>query len=291
VISLIVSTIQRVDEPGRLLCSLEEQTAGDFEVEVIVVDQNADDRLVALLRAHPRLAIRHLRSAPGLSRARNVGLRAARGSLIAIPDDDCWYPQDLLASVLAWFDSHPLFGLLGTAIRTGDDRPSGPRSPALSCRCTRSNVWRCAVSTALFFRRTVADSVGDFNEEIGVGAASPYQSGEETDYVLRAFENGFEMWYEPSFTVHHPPLDSMTRLRKTSYPFALGTGRVLGMHGYPLHQVGAHLVRSFGGAAVSLCRGELDRALAYALRGAGQLAGYVSARRGPVLMPTTRSRH
>ena len=128
-------------------------------------------------------------------------------------------------------------------------------------------------------RRTVAEVAGEFNEQIGTGAASAYQSGEETDYVLRALEQGFEMWYEASLTVHHPPLDSIARLKKASYPFALGTGRVLRMHGYPLHQVGAHLARSFGGAAVSLCRGQLDRALVYALRGAGQLAGYVSSQR------------
>jgi hypothetical protein len=140
-------------------------------------------------------------------------------------------------------------------------------------------VWMCAVSTALFMRRTVTDAVGGFNESIGVGASTPYQSGEETDYVLRAFEHGFEMWFEASLTIHHPPLDSMARLRKTTYPFALGTGRILRMHGYPLHQVGAHLARSLGGVAVSLCRGQLDRAVVYALRGAGQFAGYISPRR------------
>jgi glycosyltransferase involved in cell wall biosynthesis len=280
VISLIVATIHRVDELDRLLVSLEQQTTSDFEV--IVVDQNPDDRVVRLLEAHHRLAIRHLRSARGLSRARNVGLSAACGELIAIPDDDCWYPPELLAAVAAWFDAHPRFGLLGTMVRTADNQPSGPRSPAASCRCTKSNVWSCAVSTALFMRRTVTDAVGGFNEDIGVGAASPYQSGEETDYVLRAFEHGFEMWYEPSLTVHHPPLDSITRLRKNTYPFALGTGRVLRKHRYPLHEVGAHLARSFGGVAVSLCRGELNRAVVYALRGAGQFAGYISSRRDPM---------
>jgi hypothetical protein len=95
------------------------------------------------------------------------------------------------------------------------------------------------------------------------------------------------MWYEPSFTVHHPPLDSIARLRKTSYPFALGTGRILRKHGYPLHQVGALLARSFGGAALSLCRGQLDRAAVYALRGAGQLAGYAASR--PERLPIPRA--
>jgi glycosyltransferase involved in cell wall biosynthesis len=277
VISLIVATLHRVDELDRLLRSLEEQSWRAFEV--IVVDQNPDDRLLRIFGEHHRLPIRHLRCPRGLSRARNVGLCRANGSLIAIPDDDCWYPRNLLESVAAWFDAHPRFSLLGTALRTADNQPSGPRSPKKSCACTRRNVWNCAVSTALFMRREVAEAVGKFDEEIGVGADSVYQSGEETDYVLRALEHGFEMWYEAPLVVHHPRLDSLARLRKTSYPFALGTGRVLRRHNYSLFQVGALLLRSFGGAAVSACRGQLDRAFIYTLRGTGQLAGYLSSRR------------
>jgi len=277
-ISLIVATLGRVHELERLFGSLEQQEA---DLEVIVVDQNPDDRLVPVMETHPRLAARHLRSARGLSRARNVGLRSARGDLVAIPDDDCWYSPGLLASVSQWFDRNPRFSLLGTALRTAENQPSGPKSPAAAGCCTKTNVWKCAVSTALFLRRSVVNAVGDFNEEIGVGSSSRYQSGEETDYVLRALAQGFEMWYEPSLTVHHPPLDSIARLRKTSYPFALGTGRVLRLHRYRLHQVGALVARSFGGAALSLCRGQFDRAAVYALRGAGQLAGYAASRRQP----------
>jgi glycosyltransferase involved in cell wall biosynthesis len=276
-ISLIVATVNRVAELDRLLCSLEDQTYRDFEV--IVVDQNSDHRLAPLLTRHDRLVIQHLHSERGLSRARNAGLRVAQGDIIAIPDDDCWYPGHLLASVTGWFESHSGFGLLSTAVRTAENKPSGIKSPTTSRRCTKSDVWRCAVSTALFMQRSVSTAVGGFNEDIGVGARSRYQSGEETDYVLRALENGFQMWFESSLTVHHPPLDSIERLRQTTYSYALGAGCVLRIHNYPLHQIGGHLFRSFGGAAISLCQGDLARARVYVLRGAGQLVGYISGPR------------
>jgi glycosyltransferase involved in cell wall biosynthesis len=79
VISLIVATLNRVDEIERLLASLEQQAYGDFEV--LIVDQNEDDRLVPILKSHPELVIRHLRSARGLSRARNVALPLANGDV------------------------------------------------------------------------------------------------------------------------------------------------------------------------------------------------------------------
>jgi len=272
-ISLLVATVNRVDELDRLLSSLEEQRYRDFEV--IVVDQNSDDRVVRALDRHPNLVLRHLRSERGLSRARNSGLLVARGDIVGIPDDDCWYPRELLASVGEWFDAHAEFGLLSTALRTLDGQSSGPNLPATSRRCTKANVWRCAISTTLFWRRSVTEAIGGFNENMGVGAPSRYQSGEETDYVLRAFERGFEMWHESSLTVHHPALNSLERLRKNTYPFALGAGCILRLHRYRLDQVGGHVLRSMGGAAVSLCQGDWARAEIYVLRGAGQLVGYV----------------
>ena len=286
--SLIVATIGRVAELERLLASLEVQSCRDFEV--IVVDQNSDDRLVPLLARHSGLTMQHLRSAAGLSRARNAGLRIARGDIVAIPDDDCWYPRDLLAAVKDWFASHPQFGLLGTATRTAENRLSGPNSPPTPRVCTRQNVWSCAVSTALFMRSSVSASVGDFNQNIGVGAASAYQSGEETDYILRAFERGFAMWYEPALTVHHPSLQLIARLRKTTYSFALGTGCVLRLHRYPLRQVGNQLLRSLGGAVVSLCAGNPSRAQVYMLRGTGLFMGYLSAGRAQKTLAPSAAR-
>jgi GT2 family glycosyltransferase len=273
-ISLVVATMNRTVELDRLLGSLDHQSYRDFEV--IIVDQNPDDRLLPLLHLHAGLVIQHLRSERGISRARNVGLRMAKGDIIAIPDDDCWYPKDLLASVKGWFESHPSVGLLSTGLRTADNRPSVPNLPATPLLCTRSGVWGCAISTVLFMRRSVATTVGGFDEELGVGAASPYQAGEEIDYVLRALDHGFQMWHDPSLTVHHPSISSVEHLTRTTYSYALGTGRVQRIHHYPLHRLGWHLIRTFGGAAVRLCHGDLVRAQVYVLRGAGQIAGYLS---------------
>jgi glycosyltransferase involved in cell wall biosynthesis len=279
-ISLIVATLHRVTEFERLLASLEEQTCRDFEV--LVVDQNPDDRLVPVLDRHGTLVIQHLRSERGLSRARNVGLRAASGDIVAIPDDDCWYPADLLENVASWFkpDSNSEFDMLFTALRTAENAHSGPRTPSAARRCTKSDISTClSASAALFMRRSVATTVGGFNEYLGIGAASKYQAGEERDYVLRAYQKGFQIWYEPSFTVHHPPFGSVERLKQTTYSYALSEGCVQRMYHYPLRKVGGDLVRSFGGAAVRLCQGDLFNASVYMLRGAGQLIGYVSGPR------------
>jgi glycosyltransferase involved in cell wall biosynthesis len=270
--SLIVATVNRVVELERLLVSLEAQTSQDFEV--IVVDQNTDDRVACQVSRYPALKIRHLRSDRGVGRARNAGLRAATGSIIAFPDDDCWYPPTLLAAVAEWMTANPGLEGLFTAMRDVDNQPVGPHSPTSPRAVTKANLWTTTICVTAFLRRRVTDAVGFFQEDIGVGASTPYQSGEESDYFLRALALGFAMRYEPSLTVHHPHLHSLERLRRTAYSYSLGCGYVLRLHGYSWIEFGGFLVRSLGGALVSLAKANPGMAGYYITRATGQCRGY-----------------
>jgi GT2 family glycosyltransferase len=271
-ISLIVATLARVKELDRLLYGLDRQTFADFEV--IIVDQNHDDRLVPVIANHPRLMTKHLRSEKGLSKARNVGLRNASGNLIAIPDDDCWYPRQLLALVNDWFTVYPAYAALSTSVRSENGVAIGPNWPKEACDCNRSNIFRSVVSCSIFFRREVFEVVGDFDEGIGLGADSQLQSGEETDFFLRALKLGFRLRFEPELTVHHPKLHSLERLRSVTFSYALGSGYLLRAHKFPGRIVASQLLRSLGGAVLNLLRGRVAYAHVYALRAAGQLVGY-----------------
>jgi len=271
--SLIAATLNRVDVLERLLDSLDAQTYKDFEI--IIVDQNPDDRLRPVLQRHPGLSIQHLRSARGLSRARNVGLPLAKGDIIAFPDDDCWYPPQLLAEVKAWFHAKPQYGALFATLRDADNRTVGPKWPDRTCVADRKNMFAIGISPNAFMRRTVTDAIGLFNENIGVGASTPYQSGEDLDYFLRPLARGFQMKFEPSFTVHHPSFHDPERLRRTTYGYALGGAYVLRIHGYSWGYVLRQVVRSLGGAVVSLLKADLVNCRIYLLRAAGQTRGYI----------------
>ena len=97
-ISLVVATYGRGKELQPLMTSLAMQT--DRRFEVIVVDQNADDRIDSVLEVArgSGLTVHHLHlDTPGLSSARNLGTALARGCIVAYPDDDCWYEPLTLA--------------------------------------------------------------------------------------------------------------------------------------------------------------------------------------------------
>jgi glycosyltransferase involved in cell wall biosynthesis len=272
-VSLVVATLNRVTEFERLLTSLDGQSYRDFEV--IVVDQNADDRLVSVLREHPGLSIQHLRCRPGASRARNVGLRAAKGDIVGFPDDDCWYPETLLATVKQWFELHPEFGGLFGMLQTADNQPVGPKWPDRPCLCTRKTLWERGITPIGFLRCQVTEAIGFFNERIGLGAASPYQSGEDIDYFLRPLALGFQMWHDPTIKVYHPSFHAPDRLSEKTYSYSLGGGFVMRIHGYPLSLLLKGVVRSVGGAVVSLFRGDMFLTRIYLVRAGGLLRGYL----------------
>jgi len=270
---LIVATVDRVDELGALLASLDHQTHHAFTVHV--VDQNGDDRLRPLLASYPHLDIAHLKSQPGLSRARNAALDGLAAGVVAFPDDDCAYPDDLLERVARRFAERPeLDGLTGRAAsRDGRWSASWKADPAV---LTRENLWNRAISFTIFLRREVVSRVGRFDEELGLGSGTPWHSGEEIDFIVRAVATGARIEYDPSLVVTHEPGadDAATGLRDGA-----SIGYLLRKHRYPPRAVARMLVRPVGGAAVSLVRRDRDRARFHAATLRGRIAGYRGARR------------
>jgi glycosyltransferase involved in cell wall biosynthesis len=255
---LVVATVDRVEQLGRLLTSLESQTHTDFRV--LLVDQNDDDRLADVVRAHDALRIERLRSDRGLSRARNTALPKVTADVVAFPDDDCVYAPDLLARVAARFEREPaLDGLTGR-------EPSWQASPAV---LTRENLWNRAISFTIFLRRAIVDRVGTFDEQLGL----PSSSGEEIDYLIRALDDGARIEYDPSVVVVHdkkPDADSFGAREGTSL------GYILRKHGYPRRTVTRMFVRPLGGALVALARRD-GRAAQFQLDTLrGRLRGYRS---------------
>lgn len=246
--SLVVATLGRTAELGRFLAALDAQTARGFEL--IVVDQNEDERLLPVLAPYRgRFPIRHLRSAPGLSRARNVALPHAGGEVVAFPDDDCLYPADLLEGAARFFQAHPrTHGILVRPV--GEDGATLLEYRDEPAPVSRLNVNGRAISFTLFLRREVVAAVGGFDETLGLGAGTPWGAGEDIDYPLRALDAGFRLEYVPGLAVVHPGnRDTETTLGR-AFPYAAGFGRVCRKHGFPAWYMAYHLCRSVGGMLV-----------------------------------------
>lgn len=258
--SLIMGTLGRTEEVGAFLASLRRQDHTDFEL--LIVDQNPDERLAALVdeyRQHFRVL--RYRSVPGLSHARNVGLRYATGDVIAFPDDDCWYPDGLLSYVHQRLQAEPsLDGLTGRFV-DGEGRSEG-RWLARSQPLNRFNVWRGAISFSIFLRRPLVERIGGFDEALGVGAGTPWGAGEETDFLLRGMKQGGRIEYDRKLVLHHPvkTADFGAAAVERQRRYEAGFGRVIRRSGFPGWYFPWVCARTAVGALLALCRGRSAQA-------------------------------
>lgn len=95
-VSVVIPTYNRAVVLGRAIRSVLTQTFSDLEC--VIVDDGSTDHTIAIVEAFsdPRLRLLRLHVNRGANHARNVGIRAARGELIAFLDsDDEWLPQKL----------------------------------------------------------------------------------------------------------------------------------------------------------------------------------------------------
>jgi GT2 family glycosyltransferase len=269
---LVLATVGRVDEPGNFFASLERQTHRGFRV--LLVDQNEDDRLGPVLEAYPGVETVRLRSGRGLSRARNAALPHLAADIVAFPDDDCVYADDLLERVGRGFvDRQELDGLTGRAVdAAGRSSPSWEREAAV---LSPDNLWNRAISFAIFLRRRVLTEVGTFDEQLGLGAPTPWFSGEEIDYLVRAVLAGARIEYDPDLTVtHDEKAVSPDGARTVGCRDGASVGYILRKHRYPRAVLARMLFRPLGGVLFSAARGDVARARFHAATLRGRLLGY-----------------
>ena len=264
---LVVATVGRTAELERLLGSIEAQRYRPLRV--IVVDQNDDERLAPIL-AGRALQLEHIRSARGLSHARNAGLELIESDVVAFPDDDSTYPPGLLAEVAQRLGADETLGGISGRVEDESGAASTSWRPDAAV-LDRDNAWNRVNSAALFLRRDVVERVGTFDERLGLGSGEPWSSGEEVDYVLRAIGAGARIAYDPSIVVRHPVVPDDATI---GYRDGAAVGYLLRKHGYPRRAVARMLVRPIGGALTSLVRLDGARSRYYAASIRGRVRGY-----------------
>ena len=234
--SLILATIGRAAEVGRLVESLLAQTDKSFEL--VVVDQNEDDRLAPHLeqaRAGGLYVVHERQATPSLALARNRGIALATCPWIGFPDDDCWYEPDAVRHLRAAANSVPApLGIVADWVEQSAHRGALPDSPLSLDRWRRFRDGD-ASSISLFFRRDLLVELGGFDVRFGVGQW--FGAAEETDLLLRALTTGAAINRCPFARVHHHySTESRSTLMvaaKHARSRARGTGAIYAKHRLP----------------------------------------------------------
>jgi len=276
--SLIVATKGRDRDLAVLFDSLLAQGVADMEV--IVVDQNEDDRLAPIIEAYrDRLVLSWRRSSvANANHARNLGLALARGAVVGFPDDDCVFPAGVLPRVLAAFDADPGLAVLTGPAASPEGGLGSGRWRAAAGPITPENVFTSVIEFNLFLRRAVALALGGFDERLGPGTV--FGSAEGNDLALRAIAAGHAARYEPAQQIVHPDkrLTPVAVARAATY--GKGLGYVMRRHAVPAGVWVPFFYRPLGGVVVNALRGRMLAARYYWASFRGRLAGFLAGAPG-----------
>lgn len=255
--SLIVCTLGRKDQLRKLFDSLCAQSYTDFEI--VVVDSNEPGFLNDVLDGYrSRLNILHVLAGLGLAAARNIGLTHATGDIVAFPDDDCWYESDTLTNALNKFKGEDSLAIVSGRTVDQEGKPSVSLFLQQPARISRKNYLKCGNSASIFYRREVFAYIGCFDVRLGVSSGTEFQSGEESDFLLRALDAGLVARFFPDLRVYHGQVDSaLTDAHiKRARTYGLGFGALLRKHRFPISQLAYRLARALLGSMLYLALGK-----------------------------------
>jgi SAM-dependent methyltransferase/GT2 family glycosyltransferase len=291
------------DRPAQLARCLDSLAPNMHAIgEVILVDNGTrPEETRAITAGRPSLRV-VAESRPGLSIARNTGLRHATHAIVAFTDDDVVLHPDWAARLLAAFAcprTACVTGLvlpltLETEAQVVFERGLGgfgrgfqriAYDAAFFHSMLRYGVpvWRIGAGANLAVRRDVLVGVGGFDERLGAGAAG---CSEDSEVWYRMLAAGWTCRYEPAAVAFHEHRRDWSALETQMRDYMRGHVAALlvqfGRHGHAgnLRRLALTIPASYARALIDrgLGRDRYGRARLVAAELRGVVAGLGAAR-------------
>lgn len=279
-LSVVVLSWNRWRDLFRVLRALRELR--DITHEVIVVDNASTDITVRVVKRYfPEVRLLVLERNIGIA-GWNAGFDCARGEYLLALDDDSYPEPDGLLEALAEMQGNPRIGVLGLRV--------------INEQQGREETWCFAAGPVISFvgcgvllRGVVVRSLGGFD-------AALFLYEHETEFAMRAWDAGFEVYFFPGSTVHHI---ASLRNRVIQRPGAVDQRRVyytvrnilyVLLTRFGLRRVGGRVLRIVLGRSVAAAR---HGSFGSALRGIrdGLFLGWRARGHGPLLGEETQRRY
>lgn len=203
----------------RCLAALVAQNWPQADYEIVVADNNSPqgrDAIAAVVAGRARLVIATER---GAGPARNAGVAASEGAILAFTDSDCIPEADWLAEGVKALDTHDFVGGRMVVTLEGEGPKSGAEAFEQVFAFDNEDYVRrkgFTVTANLFSPRALFDKVGGFR----VGMS------EDLEWCLRARDAGYRIGYAPGAVVGHPA--------RRDWPALIGKWRRINAETYKL---------------------------------------------------------
>jgi GT2 family glycosyltransferase len=240
-VSIVVASYNGERTLKACLDSLERLNYPDYEV--ILVDDGSAEATRQIALAHPNVRyFRHEKNL-GLSVARNTGIAAATGEIVAFTDSDCRADEDWLYYLVGGLLGSEFAGMGGPNLLPPEDSlvaavvmasPGGPAHVMLSDR-QAEHIPGCNMA----FYKSALEQIGGFDPIF-------HQAGDDVDLCWRLDQAGLKIGFSPAACVWH--------YRRSTIGAYLGQQRGYGEAEALLVRKHPECFNSFGG---SLWRGRI----------------------------------
>jgi len=201
-ISVVIPVYNCRETADRCMASLARLDYPDYEV--IVVDDGSTDGTAEICESYAGARIIRLDKG-GPSRARNEGIKAARGEVIAFTDGDCVVDRPWLRELAGGFTGPDVAGVGGDQVSPDDDTDVGKMvqeffktigfvtgyiKTGATIKDTDHNP-----SCNSAYRKEILEKVGGFNEDLW--------PGEDVELDLNIRRLGYRLIFNPGAVVAH----------------------------------------------------------------------------------------
>jgi GT2 family glycosyltransferase len=235
-VSVIICTRNRPEALGRCFAAMRKLSPQPNEI--LVVDNDPSSGLTrAVTAAFPE--VRYVpEPRPGLSIARNTGVRNCVGEIIAFTDDDVVVHPGWIATMCKVFQDSNIVAATGLILPAKLETQAqfafqgdsvgwnlGYEVLDFNSRFFQSNLrfgvptWRMGAGANMAFRREAFERVGLFDERLGAGAAG---CSEDTELWYRLLAEGLQCRYDPAAVVFHAHRPSWKELCDQTYSYMRG---------------------------------------------------------------------
>lgn len=223
-ISIVVPVLNGEKSIGKCLESMTRLTYPKSMFEVIIVDNGSTDRTMEIVenfrRGHNvdiKLCFQKIKSSYA---ARNIGVKNAKGDIVAFTDADCIVHKDWLTNVVAYFSDVTIGGVAGevlSELSSGDsivERYTADSEILSQKRKFDSGSLPYAQTANAIYRKELFSKMGYFDEVV---------SGGDADYSWRMLlDTDYRIVYAEDVTVLHKHRTSLKGLFKQTFKHGYG---------------------------------------------------------------------
>lgn len=211
-VSVIIPVYNDSERLQLCLQALAKQTHPQEQYEVVVVDNASQEDIKSVVNQFSQARYTY-ESQPGSYIARNQGISAAKGNLLAFTDSDCIPSPDWLERGTKHFLNTPNCGLVAGKISLFFQDPLHPTAVELYEKIVLNFLQdrkiadhQFGMTANIFTSRAVIESVGSFD--------SALKSGGDRNWGQRVFAAGYQQIYADDACVRHPARQSYAELQK-----------------------------------------------------------------------------